>query len=268
MPSPSKSRAEVRALAWLNKRCCLALALLPKLCQEIFPMSASSKVPIGAAIDGRLAAYATLAGIALAAPAAAEAVIIYSGIVNINIPSTTSGIYINLVTGVTSTTPAGAPGWDINPWSSTTLSIWANNAASPQDGVITNFTGGSSATLIDNLPFGSLIDGSWTYSRTATVETTGSTAFLLNSSQNLIGFRFFNEATGQYNFGWARISLSSTLAGQPRTLVDYAYDDSGQPIGNFLPEPTTVTYLGMMAVGALGVRAWRKRRSRENRPTE
>ena len=98
-------------------------------------MSASSKVPIGAAIDGRLAAYATLAGIALAAPAAAEAVIIYSGIVNINIPSTTSGIYINLVTGVASTTPAGAPGWDINPWSSTTLNIWANNSASPQDGL-------------------------------------------------------------------------------------------------------------------------------------
>ncbi len=224
-------------------------------------MSASGKVPIGAAIDGRLAAYATLAGIALAAPAAAEAAIIYSGIVNINIPSTTSGIYINLVTGVASTTPAGAPGWDINPWSSTALNIWANNSASQQDGIITNFTFGSSPTLIDNLPPNSLVDGSWTYSRTATVETTGPTAFLLNSSQNSIGFRFFNEATGQYNFGWARISLSSTMAGQPRTLVEYAYEDSGQPfIAGFVPEPTTVTYLGMMAVGALGVRAWRKRR--------
>ncbi len=53
-------------------------------------------------IDGRLAAYATLAGAALAAPAIpnADATIICSGLVNINIPSTTAGIYLNLVSGV------------------------------------------------------------------------------------------------------------------------------------------------------------------------
>ena len=50
-------------------------------------------------IDGRLAAYATLAGAALAAPAipSADATIVYSGVVNINIPSTTAGIYLNLL---------------------------------------------------------------------------------------------------------------------------------------------------------------------------
>ena len=51
-------------------------------------------------IDGRLAAYATLAGAALAAPAipSADATIIYSGPVAINIPSTTAGVYLNVVT--------------------------------------------------------------------------------------------------------------------------------------------------------------------------
>ena len=67
-------------------------------------------------IDGRLAAYATLAGAALAAPAipSADATIIYSGSVNINIPSTTSGIYLNLSSGVFRHGSGGAPGWDLN----------------------------------------------------------------------------------------------------------------------------------------------------------
>ena len=214
-------------------------------------------------VDGRLAAYATLAGVALAAPAipSADADIVYSGVVNITIPSTTAGIYLNVVTGVFATTPAGAPGWDLNPWSSTGLSIWANNAASPNDGVLSNFTGGTSNTLVDNIPFGIIVDGTWTYGRTNAVETTGSTAFVLNSSSNMIGFLFINETTGQYNFGWARISLSSTYQSQPRVLVEYAYDNSGAGIFIGIPEPSTFALLGVMAAGALGVRAWRKRKA-------
>ncbi len=215
-------------------------------------------------IDGRLVAYATLAGAALAAPAlapTADASIVYSGVVNINIPSTTSGIYLNVATGVFATSPSGAPGWDLNLWSSSGLSIWANNSASPNDGALSNFTGGSSATAVDNLPFGTLIDGSWSYGRTNSAETTGATAFLFNSDQNLFGFTFLNEGTGQLDFGWARISLSGTAASQPRTLVEYAYEDSGAGIPAGVPEPTTMALFGVMAAGALGVRAWRKRKA-------
>lgn len=214
-------------------------------------------------VDGRLAAYAALAGAALAGPTipSADALIVYSGVVNITIPSTTAGVYLNVLTGAFATTPAGAPGWDLNPWSSTGLSIWANNAASPNDGVLSNFTGGTSNTLVDNIPFGTLIDGSWTYGRTNAVETTGSTAFLLSSSNNLIGFRFLNEITNQYNFGWARISLSSTHQGQPRMVVDYAYDDSGAAIAVAVPEPTALALLGVLATGALGVRTWRRHKT-------
>ena len=214
--------------------------------------------------DGRLAAYATLAGVALAAPAipSANAVIIWSGPININIPSTTAGVYINFVTGATGITPGAVPGWDLNPWGSGGLFIWGNNAASPNDGVLSNFTGGSSGTLVDNIPVGTIIDSSWTYGRTNGVETTGSTAFVLNSNQNIAGFRFLNEMTGQYDFGWARISLSGTYAGQPRAIVEYAYENAGAPIAaGAVPEPSTFALLGVMAAGALGVRAWRKRKA-------
>ncbi len=213
-------------------------------------------------IDARLAAYATLAGVILGGAPAAKATIIYSGPVNINLPSTTSGIYINLITGATGTTPGSVPGWDINPWGSTSFTVWANNATSPNSGVITNWPGGTSATLIDNigpvsleeLPFP--IDNSWNYGRTSSIETTGPTAFVLNSSQNYVGFRFLNETTGQYNYGWARFSLGSSFDGQPRTLVEYGYENNGGPI---IPEPPPSALLSFFAAGAFGIRAWRKR---------
>ncbi len=213
-------------------------------------------------VDSRLAAYATLAGVTLAAPAVAKADIVYSGMVNINVPSTTSGIYINLATGVFGTTPASSPGWDLNPWAVLLNNFWANNAASPMDGVVGNFTGGSSATLVDNLPLGTILDGSWTYVRSNGSETTGATAFTLGSTNNYIGFRFLNEMTGQLNFGWAHFELGATAGAQPRTLIEFAFDNSGAaiPVGA-IPEPTTLGLLGLAAMGALGVRAWRGRKA-------
>ena len=175
-------------------------------------MSAPSKLAIASRIDARLAAYATLAGVALGGASVAKATFIYSGVVNINIPSTTAGIYINLVTGAFGTSAASVPGWDISPWGTTSFNVWANNPASPNSGIITDWPVGTSGTLIDNI--GAFffepsfpIDNSRTYGRTNSIETTGSTAFVLNSSQNSIGFRFLNEVTGQYNYGWAHFSL-------------------------------------------------------------
>jgi hypothetical protein len=220
------------------------------------------KLPTTPQVESRLAAYVTLAGVALAGAPAARATFIYSGPININIPSTTAGIYINLLTGVFGTSAASVPGWDLSPWGTTTFNVWANNPASPNSGVITNWPGGSSATLVDNIypvsPEGASlpIDSSWNYGRTNSIETTGATAFLLNSNQNYVGFRFLNEATGQYNYAWAHFSLGSSFGGQPRTLIDYLYENNGNGI---IPEPSTMTLLGVVALGAVGIRAWRKR---------
>jgi hypothetical protein len=206
------------------------------------------------------AAAAAVTGVGVAHQA--DAAIVYSGPVNLNVPSTTSGIYLNVQTGVSGVTPASAPGWDLNPWSSSSFQVWTNNASNPanSDGTVVNFTGGSSATLTDNLPAGTLIDNSWTYARTAGTETTGATAMQLNGTPNLVGFKFFNEATQAVDFGWARFTLSTTPQGQPRTLVDYAYENTGAGIkagdtGNNAPEPTS---LGLLALGAVGLMRRRK----------
>jgi hypothetical protein len=73
-----------------------------------------------------------------------------------------------------------------------------------------------------------------------------------------IGFRF-NVGNGM-QFGWARVDM----AGAPDnsfTLVDYAWGDAGDAIRagqTVIPEPGS---LGLLAVGAVGLVFWRKRRA-------
>jgi hypothetical protein len=205
-------------------------------------------------VDTRLAACAAAAaGAAIAAPPA-EATIIWSGPVSINIPSTTAGIYLNVVTGVFSPTPAGAPGWDVNPYSSTGLSMF--NPTVPAGGVYVGVSG------YYNLSTGTVIDAASLYS-SGGFSATSPNPLALNSSNNIIGFRFQNEATGnQIQYGWMRISLSGTSGSQPRAIVEYAYEDSGVGIAaGAVPEPSTFALLGVMAAGALGVREWRRRKA-------
>ncbi len=230
-------------------------------------MSPLNKLTVGPRLEPRLAAYATLAGVALAAPAMTEAAIVYSGPVIINVPSSTSGIYLNVVTGLFGTTPGSVPGWDLNPWGSGSFFVWGNNAASPNDGIVDNFSTGSSSTLVDNLPVGTLVNSLLNFGRTDSIETTGATAFNLNSSINYIGFRFLNESTGIYDFGWLQFSLAGAFNGQPRTILGWAYDNTGASINvgttgaSGVPESgSTISLLAMVAAGALGVRAWRNAR--------
>ncbi len=216
-------------------------------------------------VNARLTAYTALTGAALAATAAtapdARAAVVYSGAVSINIPTTTAGIYLNVVTGVSNAAPASAPGWDLNPWGSGSLFLYGNTGANATSGVVDNFTGGSSATLVDNLPFGTPINSTFTFGSFG-AETTGLTAFTLNSQANYVGFRFLNEATSQVDYGWAQLSLSSTYNGQPRSIIGYAYENTGAPIlAGVVPEPTTTATLGLgaLTLGAAGVRRWRRR---------
>ena len=213
-------------------------------------------------VDTRLAACAAAAGASLAVVPSSDAVIVYSGPVNLVVPATTAGLYLNVVTGVSNTVPGSAPGWDVNPFGSTTLVFF--NPTAPVGGVyVVNFPGGTSATLPDNLPLGTLISALNGYG-SGTGESTGITAFTLNSSNNYVGFRF-TEATlngGAVTYGWFQIQIGATLA--TRSIVGYAYENAvgvGIAAGDTgVPEPTTLALLGVMAAGALGVRAWRGRK--------
>ena len=215
-------------------------------------------------VDTRLAACAAAAGASLAVVPSSDATIVYSGPVNISVPATTAGIYLNVVTGVFNTVPGNVPGWDVNPFGSTTLQFF--NPAAPVGGVyVVNAPGGASATAPDNLPFGFLISVLNGYGSGAG-ESTGATAFTLNSTNNYVGFRF-TEATlngGAVTYGWFQLSIGATLT--TRSIIGYAYENtSGLGIAagatGVVPEPSTLALLGVMAAGALGVRAWRGRKA-------
>ncbi len=196
-----------------------------------------------------VACAAVVAGTAAVASQSADAAIVWSGAVNINIPSTTAGVYANLANGANAITPAGAPGWDINAWSSSTLNFYVGGMVAGQR---TDFVA-ATTTSTANLAFNTLISGASTLTTgTGTITTTG---LALNSSNNLFGFRFYHEGAGAFRFGWIRISLGATAAAQPRAIVEYAYEDTGAGIGaGVVPGPGALAVLGLAGVACRGRR--------------
>jgi PEP-CTERM putative exosortase interaction domain len=73
-----------------------------------------------------------------------------------------------------------------------------------------------------------------------------------------VGFRF-NGGTG-IHYGWARLTMNGSGSGNTFTLVDYAWGDVGTALTTGqIPEPGS---LGLLALGGIGLMAWRKRRSK------
>jgi hypothetical protein len=199
---------------------------------------------------GRCAALAAagVGGGMITATQTADAAIVWSGPVSINIPSTTAGIYLNVVTGV-SGTAAGTPGWDVNPWGSGSLNHFSPTP-NPGGGPMVGNGAANYNNLAPNTPIGA---GS-TFTATGTTTINAATPHNLNSSDNLHGFRFINETQGNcISFGWLRISLGATAQAQPRAIVEYAYDNTcGAEIGaGVTPEPGSLALLAMGAAGVL-----------------
>lgn len=76
--------------------------------------------------------------------------------------------------------------------------------------------------------------------------------------EGIMGFKFQPGSTVLY--GWAHIQFD--LAANLTTITDWAYDDSGATIpAGVIPEPETAALgLAALALGAAGLRRWRKRK--------
>lgn len=184
----------------------------------------------------------------LLATMAAHASVVYSGPVSLNVPATTNGLYLNVVTGA-NTTGAGStlPGWDINVWGSTGMGFFS--AASPAGGTYVVTAPGSVA----NLAVASQVDGASSF---GTGNTANVAQWNLNSSDNYFGFRFLNEADSAVHFGWAQLSIGSTIS--VRQIVGYAYESlalTGIRVGNAnvaaVPEPASTSLVVLALAGAV-----------------
>ena len=82
---------------------------------------------------------------------------------------------------------------------------------------------------------------------------------LADNISSYIGFRFDGDRTtsGRQNlYGWARVTYVSRSS---LTIHEWAYEDvPGEAIAvGIIPEPTSAS-LGLLALGAVGLRRWRK----------
>jgi MYXO-CTERM domain-containing protein len=199
-----------------------------------------------------VAAAAVAAGVA----ASANAAIVYSGVVNFSCAIDIDGTYINVQTGQLTNGPgSGVPGWDVNPYRSTTGS--GLNFFSPTGGGMVSAAAGVGSAL--NLAAGTLIGSTSNFSSsTATIAFGSAAGQWQYGTNNLVGFRFVSSA-GTTHYGWMRFLIGTQPATGnlvTRTVVDFAYESvAGASIAagdNGVPAPGALALLGV--AGLAGAR--------------
>jgi MYXO-CTERM domain-containing protein len=197
-----------------------------------------------------VAAAAVAAGVA----ASANAALVYSGIVNFACAIDIDGTYINVETNQLTNGPgAGVPGWDVNPYRSTTGS--GLNFFSPTGGGMVSAVAGTGPAI--NLASGTLIGSTSNFSSsTATIAFGGAAGQWQYGAQNIVGFRFVSSA-GTTHYGWMRFLMGAQPASGnlvTRTVVDFAWESTaGESItAGVVPAPGALALLGI--AGLAGAR--------------
>jgi hypothetical protein len=176
--------------------------------------SAARSTQMAMRITRHFAAFASLAVPVLAAESASADVIYH--VYNAVIPNNIDGIYLNVETNLFASAASLVPGWDLNPYgTSTTAMSWF--AAAAPSGCVTGL-GGGTTVAVANLPLGSAVSSVQTFGNTASSVTAG--GWVLNAV-NAFGFRFLG-ADGLTHYGWGRIQIGATMG--VRTLVDIGYE--------------------------------------------
>lgn len=188
------------------------------------------------------------AAAATAMGTANAAVVLWS--VNLAVPSTSAGLYLNIATQTTSSTPIA--GWDINPYGATSLNFFASSAApNPPSTYMRLEAGGGPSSL----GIGVVVGPSSTFVNNTTAVVSGTNVFngwQLNAI-NYFGFRFNHEGLGGIRYGFGVMQVGATSGS--RTLVSVLWEDSGGAIA-VIPAP------GALAVGVLSGLAGRSRSRR------
>jgi hypothetical protein len=168
----------------------------------------------------------------------AKAAVIYSGLQSIPIPTTFTGIYLDLDTAATSSTPS--VGWDINPFFGG-IGLAGSAAFQPVR------VGTGNTDTIRLFAINDLIDSTLMYASgtNGSSDHLGAPGNFQAGTEGYLGFRFIkNDLSGPY-YGWMRLTLTSNTSGA--YIHDWAWEDNGLGIhaGSLLsiPEPSRALLL-------------------------
>lgn len=197
--------------------------------------------------------FAAAAVVAAATAGSANAAIVYSGVIDITIPLTNSGVYFNVETGVRGPSGAMTPGWDFNPYGTEVGRVLLY--APYQGGYMRNPDAGSNVART-NLSEGTEI-GAASYFYTSSEAKIGTEiGHWSANSTGILGFKF-KTADGLQHYGWARMALGANAAS--RIIVDFGYEsDAG---GSIAAGATGVPAPGAIALLGLAGLAGRRRRA-------
>jgi len=182
----------------------------------------------------------------------ASAAVVYSGILNHQVPVTAQGTVINFVTGtVLNGSVSGVPGWDVNPYgtSGTNVALLAGAGT----GIMRNPAAGTN-TFRTNLALGTAVGASaFFYGNSAAAIGTSVGQWTANSI-GYFGLKFTNEATSATHYGFVAMRIGANAT--DRTIIGYGYESvAGVAI--------TVTHIPAPAAGlialAAGLRGRRRR---------
>lgn len=179
----------------------------------------------------------------------ADAQIVHWSNANISVPATLDGAYINVETRTIGSSGGAVPGWDLNPYSATSLT-WFNATGTG----MMRFPGVTSGSA-GSLALGTVVGSTGSFGSGAVTVGSAPGNWRLNDS-NYFGFRFV-AADGGTKYGWGRFVIGSAINGADRLIAEIAYESSGASIQvGAVPAPGALALLG--AAGLLG---GRRRRS-------
>jgi len=132
------------------------------------------------------------------------------------VPNNIDGLYINVETLATGSAGSGVAGWDINPYSATSLT-WFNATGTGMmryPGVTT----GSAGSLV----IGTSVGATGSFGSGAVTVGSAAGNWTLNSA-NYFGFRFI-AADGLTHYGWGKFVIGASISGADRTITEIAWE--------------------------------------------
>ena len=191
--------------------------------------------------NSRLNSHFALCAAALATGVAAgnaNATVVYSGAINLVIPNTLDGIYMNVQTGAWSSTTTTPSGWDVNPYGTATTAV--SLLAPTGTGYMRNL--GTTATAATRLDAGTVVGPSaFFYGITSATIGSGTGQWAANSS-GYFGFKF-TAADNATHYGWMQLSIGANAA--TRSIVQYAWENVANTSITVTPAPGAMALLGL-----------------------